>query len=220
MLFDLPLPETKTTADLIAEKLRDAILQGGLKSGQALKQDVIAAELKVSKIPVREALHLLKQEGLVTIRPNRGAIVSELTFGEIEEIFAMRIALETTILQRAIPKLTPADIEKSEQILRQLDDAQSVAAWADLNWRFHKSLYEPAQQPRMMATIDSLHTNVGRYMQQTEWGDLDYLQKPQKEHWMILSYCRGGATVAAVNLLEEHLRGPIVYIEKFMADET
>ncbi|MFT5194076.1 MAG: DNA-binding GntR family transcriptional regulator [Cellvibrionaceae bacterium] len=84
LLEKTSLPIAKSTADLIAEQLRTAILQGDLEIGQQLKQDQIAAELDVSKIPVREALAQLRKEGLVDIRPNRGAIVSSLTFKEIE----------------------------------------------------------------------------------------------------------------------------------------
>ena len=103
------LPPSQNTADRIAEALRKAILQGQLHSGQSLRQDEIAATFQVSKIPVREALFQLQAEGLVDIIHNRGAIVTSLNTAEIEELYTMRIALETIALRRAIPRMTTAD---------------------------------------------------------------------------------------------------------------
>src|SRR5690606_18587548 len=79
----------KNTPAMIADVLRSAILTGKLQSGQYLKQDEIAAELKVSKIPVREALVQLQGEGLVTMLPSRSARVSHLSLAEVDEIYTM-----------------------------------------------------------------------------------------------------------------------------------
>ncbi|MEZ4730734.1 MAG: GntR family transcriptional regulator [Caldilineaceae bacterium] len=79
--------------ETIAAALRTDILQGSYKSNAPLRQDEIAARFGVSKIPVREALQQLKAEGLVTFFPNRGAVVSTLSSAEVDEIYAMRIAL-------------------------------------------------------------------------------------------------------------------------------
>ncbi|MEM9775690.1 MAG: GntR family transcriptional regulator, partial [Chloroflexota bacterium] len=161
MLLDtLSLPTPKSTADIIADTLRNAILQGELKIGQPLKQDHIAAELAVSKIPVREALAQLRKEGLVEIRPNRGAIVSSLSFEEIEEIFAMRLALETVALKKAIPNMTAADISSAERILLSLDHTSNIKDWITLNWEFHRALYQPSRMFRILETVTSLNANV------------------------------------------------------------
>ena len=98
------------TPDCIASALRNAIMQGQFKANQPLRQDHIARELGVSKIPLREALVQLKAEGLVSFMPNRGAVVSELSANEVDEIFTMRIALETKALESAIPNLSSADL--------------------------------------------------------------------------------------------------------------
>ncbi len=213
MLFEKPsLPTAKSTADLIAEQLRTAILKGELKIGQQLKQDQIAAELNVSKIPVREALAQLRKEGLVDIRPNRGAIVSSLTFEEIEEIFEMRLALETVALKKAIPKMTAIDLADAERILHSLDEAQDIPAWIQLNWEFHKTIYRPSGMLRLLDTVTSLNANVTRYVTLSGWWDLDYLSKPQREHWQILDYCKQKEIGLALNLLELHLGAPIAHL--------
>lgn len=213
MLFEnITLPTTKSTADLIADQLRYAILQGDLKTGQQLKQDQIAAELAVSKIPVREALAQLRKEGLVEIRPNRGAIVSSLTFEEIEEIFEMRLALETVALRKAIPNMTESDFVAAENILSNLDLAETIPNWIQINWEFHKTIYRPSGMLRLLETVTSLNANVTRYVTLSGWWDLDYLAKPQSEHWQILKYCQQQEIDLAVNLLELHLGGPIAHL--------
>ena len=215
MLFEnSSLPATKSTADLIAEQLRTAILQGDLQIGQQLKQDQIAADLSVSKIPVREALAQLRKEGLVDIRPNRGAIVSSLTFEEIEEIFEMRLALETVALRKAIPNMTAIDITDAEQILHRLDATQDISDWIRLNWTFHKTIYRPSGMLRLLETVTSLNANVTRYVTLSGWWGIDYLLKPQREHWQILDYCKQKEVDLAVHLLELHLGGPIAHLRK------
>ena len=108
------------TPEFIANVLRNAILQGQYKAKQPLRQDQIAEELGVSKIPLREALVQLKAEGLVSFMPNRGAVITELSAKEVDEIFSMRIVLETKALERAIPNLRPADFIRAKSEISTL----------------------------------------------------------------------------------------------------
>lgn len=189
----------------IANALRNDILHGIYKSNAPLRQDEIAARFGVSKIPVREALQQLKAEGLVTFFPNRGAVVSSLSSAEVDEIYAMRIALETLALQRAIPHLTIAHLSQAEAILDQLDGEPAVARWNELNWEFHALLYRPANLPRVMNWVSTLHINVARYMTLYLAG-LDYQATSQAEHRAILAACRHGQIDLACEHLHHHLQ--------------
>jgi len=200
-----PNPTPVIANESIADSLRADILRGNLKSGQALKQDEIAAQFGISKIPVREALIQLKAEGLVNFYPNRGAFVSELSAAEADEIYVMRIALETAVLARAIPNLTVAHLKHAEEILNAIDQEENIAKWGELNWEFHATLYSPASLPRLMDTIKTLHTNIARYLVLYLAG-MAYQKKSQKEHRAILAACRHGETEKAVTYLEGHLR--------------
>jgi DNA-binding GntR family transcriptional regulator len=200
-----PNPTLVNAKESIADSLRADILRGNLKSGQALKQDEIAAQFGISKIPVREALIQLKAEGLVNFYPNRGAFVSELSAVEADEIYVMRIALETAVLARAIPNLTVAHLKHAEEILTAIDQEENIAKWGELTWKFHATLYSPASLPRLMDTIKALHTNIARYLVLYLAG-MAYQKKSQKEHRAILAACRHGDTEKAVTYLEGHLR--------------
>jgi len=197
--------DADSTADLIAESLRTDILRGKLKSKQPLRQDEIAARFGVSKIPVREALFQLKAEGLVTFFPNRGAAVSELSPAEVDEIYIMRMALETVALRRAIPNLTIANLTQAEEILQAMDQERNAARWGEFNWEFHATLYYPANLPRLMEWVKILHANVARYLIIYLAG-MDYQLTSQREHREILGACRHGDVEAATAHLGQHLQ--------------
>ena len=193
------------TPDFIASAWRNAIMQGQFKANQPLRQDHIAQELGVSKIPLREALVQLKAEGLVSFMPNRGAVVSELSANEVDEIFTMRIALETKALERAIPNLSSADLIRTKSVLEILEKEKDRTQWSELNWEFHATLYQASQMPRLLNTIETLHNNVTRYLIIC----LDRLSAQdisQKEHLAIFNACKRGNIDAAINQLTSHLR--------------
>ncbi len=198
------LKRGSNTAGLIADALRNAIMNGSLKSKQPLRQDEIAAEFGVSKIPVREALFQLEAEGLVTFYPNRGAIVSELSAAEAREISIMRTALETVALQEAIPKLKPVDFSKAEGILNAIDHETDYFKWGQLNLEFHTTLYQPCEMPRLINTVRMLHVNVARYF--IIFQAMEYRDKSQKEHRDILAACRQGDIDLACAHLKVHLK--------------
>ena len=88
----------ETTSQQVAEVLRRRILSGELAEGQGVRQEAIAQELGVSRLPVREALVLLEMQGLVTNVKYKGAVVASLSSDEIEEIYALRGLLESFLL--------------------------------------------------------------------------------------------------------------------------
>ena len=192
------------TPEMITNALRAAILQGRYQSGEPLRQDRIAEEFGISKIPVREALVQLRTEGLITFSPNRGAVVSELSQEEVDEIYTMRIALETKALERAIPGLRPADLIRAQGVLDIMDSENDQTRWSELNWEFHATLYQAARMPRLLNTIEMLHNNVARYL-------VLYLKRlgaqpvSQKEHRAILDSIRHQKAKRAVDLLQQHL---------------
>ncbi|HEY9633335.1 MAG TPA: GntR family transcriptional regulator [Coleofasciculaceae cyanobacterium] len=198
------LHQQRSTPDLIADALREAILRGIFQEGQSLRQDEIAAQFGVSRIPVREALRQLEAEGLVTLHLNRGAMVSVLSPAEAQEICEIRMALETTAIQLAIPKLTESDLEKAAVILEATDQTTDAARWAQLNWEFHATLYTPGDRPRLLGMIKTLHVNIDRYVR-LQMEKMNYLEKSQKEHYQILHTCRRQDAKAAVRLLKRHI---------------
>ncbi|MBI5931322.1 MAG: GntR family transcriptional regulator [Chloroflexi bacterium] len=219
LIREVSLILTKNTAESIAAHLRLSILRGDLKSNEPLRQDKIAEELGVSKVPVREALVQLKAEGLVTLYTNRGAFISALTAAEASEIYTIRIALETVALEAAIPHLTAPILMQAENILRVMDVETDTARWNELNWDFHAQLYQAAQMPRLISILEPLHMNVARYLV-LYLKNLGFQATSQQEHYAILQACRDGNVTQAVGLLRQHLLSASTTLATFLMSET
>jgi DNA-binding GntR family transcriptional regulator len=203
---DLPIQRQTVTA-LAANRLREKILRGDYREGVPLRQDALAAELGVSRIPVREALRQLEVEGLVTFSPHVGAVVSTLSLGEIKELFDVRAVLETDLLRRSIGELKPADIERAADILDAYEAAfraRDVGAWGVLNWRFHSTLLGAADRPLTMGLLQTLHNQSDRYTR-LQLSLTHGETRADEEHRGILAAVRAGDVDTACGLLHAHI---------------
>jgi DNA-binding GntR family transcriptional regulator len=192
----------------VADKLRDQIIRGEIAEGTQLRQDAIATQYQVSRIPVREALRQLDAEGLIAIVPNRGAIVPALSPEDIEELFAIRALLEPEVLKLSIPHLTEEDFSQADAILRkyvsELKREDHVSGWGRLNWEFHSTLYARANQPRFMGIIRNVNNSGERYTRLQLY--LTHgIKRANEEHHKILELCRQRNVPAACKLLREHI---------------
>jgi DNA-binding GntR family transcriptional regulator len=214
--FPILIKNPGNTPELIASAMRSAILQGRLKSNQPLRQDQIAEQFGVSKIPVREAMVQLRAEGLIVFVPNRGFVVSELSPAEVEEIYIMRMALETKALERAIPKLRSADMIRAASVLDISEVEDDSSQWSELNWEFHATLYQAAQLPRLLGAIEVLHNNVARYLL-IYLGGLSARDASQAEHKKLLQACQKRDVDRAVKILQQHLTRASSHLVAFLS---
>ena len=205
---ELPIARQSLTS-AVADKLRDRIIRGEIPEGSQLRQDAIATQYKVSRIPVREALRQLDAEGLITIVPNRGAVVPALSPDDVEELFSIRALLEPEVLGLSIPHLTEQDFSEAQNVLRryvsELRREDHLSAWGRLNWQFHSILYSRANQPRFMAIIRNVNNSGERYTRLQLY--LTHgTKRANEEHHEILELCRKRDVPAACNLLRQHIR--------------
>lgn len=131
--------------DEISKLLRRAVTRRVLPPGQPLNQDDLAKRLGVSRIPLREALRTLAAEGLIVIRPGVGAVVTELSKAEIEELYDLRLLLEPALAAATVQRAGGADIDQLADVTRRM--AVHVAAkeadeWSTLNYVFLRQLHE------------------------------------------------------------------------------
>jgi DNA-binding GntR family transcriptional regulator len=193
----------------VADKLREEIIRGTIPEGAQLRQDAIAMQYHVSRIPVREALRQLDAEGLITIVPNRGAIVPALSPTDIEELFTIRGLLEPEILKHSIPRLTDEDFAEAEVVLRryesELQQEDHLFSWGRLNWQFHSILYSRAERPHSMAIIRNVNNSGERYTRLQLY--LTHgIQRANEEHHQILDLCRQRDVAGACKLLKQHIQ--------------
>ncbi len=192
-------------AESLLERLRHDIVSGRLAPGSPLRQDEIARSLGVSPVPIRETFLRLQAEGLVDIRPRRGAVVSDLSAAEFEELNEMRTALECLALRKAIPNITDADLRKAQTLLDLID--RQPKRWVELNTGFHSTVYGPAARPRLLNAILRLQRNVERYLHR-EVEVTNNVVSSQREHRQLLALIERGKTEEACSLLSAHILGP------------
>ena len=198
----------KTVASAVVEILREKIISHEIKGGQALRQDALANELNVSRIPVREALLQLEAEGLVRFAPHKGAVATEVSADEVDELFELRVLLECDVLRRALKTISDDELDKSAAILAEFDELllpdADRHAWGAMNWKFHKSLYLPSDRKRTIGILGQLHTNSDRYLRLQIQLSADY-SRVEQEHHDLLALCRQRDSRAAVKCLKDHI---------------
>jgi DNA-binding GntR family transcriptional regulator len=193
------------TSHAIAAQLREQIAGGSRKPGEPLRQEMIAADLGVSRMPVRDALNQLHAEGLVDLMPNRGAFVASMSAKECVEIFDLRVLLECDALTHAVPCHTEKSLRRLQQIQRDLELEDDTCLWADGDRHFHSALYEPCERKRTLQIIDSLRNAVERFYLANLQHD-DHRRGWKKEHRDILKATMDGNAKLACEKLRAHLR--------------
>ncbi|GAJ96720.1 GntR family transcriptional regulator [Rhizobium rhizogenes] len=194
----------RSAPDVVRDGLREAILSGDLTEGTQLRQDQLAEQFGISRIPVREALRQLETEGLVKIEPNRGAIVASLSLDDVLEMLDIRIALECHALRLAIPEMAEEDFSHAESILEGYNREPNPESWGSMNWQFHWSIYAPCHRPRLLSMIEANYGHVNRFVRM-QVSLAAGKERPRKEHELLLALCREGDIEQATALLETHI---------------
>lgn len=201
-----------STVEAVQSKVMAGLLRGEIRPGTWLRQDALADELGVSKIPVREALQRLAAIGLLRFETNRGAFVSELTAADAHENYGLRRAIEPLLLVRAIPNLTIDDLAEAEITL---SDANTSIT--ESNWAFHRSLYRASGWKRGIAMTETLHAAVAPYVA-VYTQELGGARTSDSQHVEILNACRAGSTQQAHDLLVQHLDQAAAALREFLTD--
>src|SRR5207245_3837474 len=154
---------SKLSSDEITSALRKNIYEGILSSGVPLKQEELADQFGVSRIPIREALKKLEAEGLVRHQPNKGAVVTTHSIPEVIEMLDIRIGLETRALKLAMQNMTSTHLDHCEAVLKRYDVSSKPSIWSVLNLEFHMTLYSVANKPKLIKSIEDLVLGTQRY---------------------------------------------------------
>ncbi len=163
------LPKTaklrrQTMSGEVADDLRRRILSGELPEGRQLKQEQLASEFGISKVPVREALAQLEAEGFVTQNFHRGAVVAGLSPNQAMEMFELRSQIEVWLLGLAMKAATAEDIAAVGRVAEETERASDPALYPDLNWRFHEALYKPARREYALDLVRKMHSQLERFV--------------------------------------------------------
>jgi DNA-binding GntR family transcriptional regulator len=202
--------ENLTLWERVYDHLRTAILEGQLEPGTELAEVALSERLGVSRGPIREAIGRLASEGLVTVRPRRGAVVRPLSKEEFLELYQVREALELMAVKLAVPRLTDEQFEELTALNRAMEEHAKrgeVARFFDANLAFHERLLEACGNQKLQELYQQLLGQLGRYRMRS-LSLRGNMQRSVSEHATILRAARRGDAERAAQLMSEHIRVP------------
>lgn len=154
----------KPMAEAVVRHIREAIFDGRLAHGAPLRQESIARDLGVSRIPVREALRQLEMEGLVTIRPHSGARVAILDFAECIEVYKIRERIEPLAFGESVGHLDDEQLEAIRRLAARIEQlSDDSEAWIEADRQFHLAVYAGAGMPRLVKTVIGYWNSTQQY---------------------------------------------------------
>lgn len=215
-------PRTKQL--FVYQSLRDAIMHGTLQPGERLITETIAHQLNVSLIPVREALQLLRAEGLVESNAHIGARVAAITRESVVETFTLMEGLELVATRTAAERLSKADYQSLLQILQQMDaceQQEQFEEWGNLNSEFHLKIARITTMPLlydMTARIFGQWDRIRRYF----FKDVLALRIriSQEEHYALLAALQQRDTVQLARLVQTHNQAALAAYLAYLSTDS
>lgn len=198
-------------ADLAYRQIRQAILSDDLTPGQRLPESLLVEITGVSRTPVREALARLLSDGFVETTPNQGARVATWSLKTIEEVFAVRVLLESHAAERAASRLTEGQIlamteaqDRLEQAVLE-EDPEYEVIFSEMNLIFHSTIFEAAHEPRITNALKQL-SQLPVVFRTLNLYDDEALRRSMGHHREILSALKARDRHWARAAMETHIR--------------
>lgn len=207
--------KVKTVQKTVYNILRDAIMNGDLSPGEQLSLTEIAGSLKVSTMPVREALRQLEAQGLVTFTSQKKIHVTQLSIEDLAEFYWIRIPLECRSFARNFDNLQEKQIEKLKELHnRMCVDGVNGTEWATLNREFHMILYGADKSRVLNNALSWLWNNVSPYLsiyaQTTAVSDANIV------HAKIIEAIVNNDLNKAIQFLKGHLRSGLTVVGPYL----
>lgn len=196
---------SRPMGERLAELLRKAILDGDLAPGTEIRQEALAKQYGVSRIPVREALQNLERDDLVVVQPNRRVVVAEITNGDLNDHYEVRALIEGALANRAAENLPhPDELREAYQVGENLLESDDAPALVRANEIFHRAVWEAAGSSRLYTIASHLWTGIPPYR-----AVLFPRQASNsiEEHSQILEAILAGDGVGAQDRMRRHILG-------------
>ena len=207
---------------LVQRELQHQIVTGELPAGTKLNEADIAAELRVSRGPVREAFRALDQAGLLRTEKNRGVFVRQVSLEEANEIYEVRAALDGLIGRLAAKRVTPAQLARLKAIVKAMHAAGRALdpeAYFPLNLEFHEVLGEASGNKALLANYRRVVNELNLYRREAIARDARGIPISAREHESIVNAVAKGDSALAERLLFDHVIGGRDRIERTMTND-
>lgn len=197
--------ETRTLE--VVSHLRDAIYAGRLEAGQPIRQEAVAEELGVSRLPVREALRQLEAEGLVVSRPHIGARVALLDFAECEVIYKIRERLDPLAFAESVANITDEQVEAARALYEELEHVRDdLVAYLEYDRDLHLACNAGVASPRLLQMVSGLWGATQQYRRilLRTYGAEDW-ERQRAEHYLIVEALAARNARAGEELVRSHI---------------
>ncbi len=207
MIFESGSNDKASLREKVFRVIREGILEGKYKPGEALREATIAKELNVSRTPVREAIRQLELEGLVQSIPNKETVVRGVSEEDVQDIFMIRSRLEGMAARLAAERITPQELEELKEVLELTEfyvTKNDLVHIGELDHRFHDMLYKATKSKILKQVLSDFHT----YVQKTR---MESLATPGraicllKEHTAIFDAVKNKDGQRAEELTNKHI---------------
>lgn len=193
--------------DEIADVVRERILKGEYEIGEKIKENQIASELKVSRTPIREAFKLLENEGLIDYIPNRGCFAKGFTKQDVDDIYAVREALEELAVRWAVARITEPELtalEEQVDLMEFYTKKKDKKRVLELNTSFHEVIYASARS-RFLAQVLRSYKEYIEKTRKSIFYEQSYLEGILSEHRAIFEAIKDRDEERAVEAISKHL---------------
>jgi DNA-binding GntR family transcriptional regulator len=211
-IIDAARADEVTALNLVLAAVRNAILAGTIEPGERLRQEELAEVFETSRIPVREALRALEYEGLVTSEPHRGFTVTSLDADHVDEIYELRILLESQAVRLSVPLLTDEDLREIGRLFERMTAATNPDEALAAREQFYYRLYSVSGRPRLVGLIVRLRQEVARALR---WPTL---QHGASFHEHFFEAIKDGDAERAVSQLTAHYGRVAVLIRRYLRE--
>lgn len=205
-LTSMDISTTASASSIVFDALRKAIIQGQLEEGEPLRQDEIARLFNTSRIPVREAISRLEEQGLVRTQRYKGAVVTELSPKETREIFDLRALVEPEIIKNAVPLMTQELLSTAREKCAAFSASKDPMEWGDLNRDFHETLYSASDLTFFKEIARNAIDRVERQIR-AQLVMSNGMERAGQEHFAIIDACEAGDAKRAAELTRLHIEG-------------
>ncbi len=199
--------EKSSLTEKVYRELRNGIITGTIPGGTRLVETTMASQMKVSRTPVREALHKLALEGLLYSIPRAGYIVEEMSDHDIQDLFATRTAIEQIVVKWAIEKITSEELQRLEMNLQKTDEVLKSGAtkkMMNLDNEFHQIIYKAARSKTLYKISQTLSDHTFKFRQACIHIP-DIAQRAKEGHLAIYEALRSRDPEKAEKAVETHL---------------
>ena len=208
------IEKNKSMREKVYDTLKQMIIDGVIKPGERIIETEYSNKFQISRTPIREAIRMLELEGLVESQTTGGIIVKTLTREEISEIYKIRIALESLIIEEIIKKINNQDIKKLEKVLKNTKKAfevKDIEKVFSLFTEFNQILYDIASLPKVTGMIN----NINLYLKRFRKLSIDNPSRKEEafeDHVQILEAIKNKELSTAISINRMHLEKSMNFI--------